>query len=277
MEERIPKIIHQVWIQGEQNIPEKFIANIKKIKKMHSDWTYILWDEISILQLLKNTNVEWYANYYKFNYLHQKVDYAKLIILFIYGGISIDIDAYTIKKLDTLYDKYDNYDLIVSYIKDINFIVNIFVCRRFTQCLNNGIFLGKPNTDILKYMIDKISYDCAMLDNKITCISNTTGPIYFHKHIFKYINSQRKKKSTIIILDNEYLEPCTLDDCNVTKNTYIKHEHNLSWLNVHFKNIIWLYFKYKMYVHVLLLLLFMWLFWFIKNRQWKGIFRRRNR
>lgn len=264
MDQKIPKIIHQIWIQGEENIPKDLSVNVKKIKQLHPEWKYMLWDEISILQLLKNTNREWLSNYYKFNYLHQKVDYAKLIILLIYGGIIIDMDAYTIKKLDSLYDKYGDYDFIASYVKEINTVTNYAVCRRFGKCLNNGIFLGKPNSDILDYMINNISYDCSILDSKITCISNTTGPIYFDKHIFKYINSVHKdNKSKILILDNDYLEPCTLNICDITGNTYIKHEHNISWVNDSIKKFIKLYLHYSIFFNILFLVLFVLLMYFI--------------
>jgi len=258
MSEKIPKIIHQIWIQGEENIPDDLIVNNRKIKELHPEWKYILWDEITILELLKKTNSEWYKNYYKFDYLHQKVDYAKLIILYIYGGIFIDMDAYTIKKLDGLINKYGEYDFIVSYAKEINPIVNFSVCRRFGKCLNNGIFLGKPNTDILNYMIGNISYECSMFKSKIDCIANTTGPVYFDTNLFKYINNDdNKNKSKILILDSDYLEPCTLDVCEVTGNTYIKHVHSQSWINDYIKDFIKLYIIYPNIFNILFLVLFM--------------------
>lgn len=264
MGEKIPKVIHQIWIQGEENIPEDLRVNNTKIKQLHPEWKYILWDEITILELLKKTNGEWYKNYYKFDYLHQKVDYAKLIILFLYGGIFIDMDAYTIKKLDRLFDQYGDYDFIVSYVNAINPVVNYGVCRRFGQCLNNGIFLGKPNTDILIYMLDNISFTCSNIESKINCISNTTGPTYFDKYVLKYINDVNKEnKSKILILDNEYLEPCTLNICEITGNTYIRHEHNLSWINYSLKEGIKVYLHNKIFFNSLFLLLLVFIIYFI--------------
>lgn len=257
MNTQIPKIIHQIWIQGEDEIPEHLSENKHKIIELHPEWQYILWDEISVLNLLKNTNKEWFKNYYKFNYLHQKVDYAKLIIIYIYGGIFIDMDAYTIQKLDSLFYKYGNYDFVVSYAKEINPMVNYSVCRRFSKCLNNGIFMGKPNTDILRFMINNITYDCSIIQNQVTCIANTTGPVFFDKHIFKYINdNENTNKSKILILDNDYFEPCTLDICEITGNTYIKHEHNISWINDSIRPLIKLYLNYTLLFNILFLFLF---------------------
>lgn len=242
----IPKIIHQIWIQGDELIPDKFKKNQDKIKELHKDWTYILWDEIKILTLLKDNNLDWLNKYYKFAYLHQKVDYAKLIILYLYGGICIDMDAYAKKKLDDLFEKCNNYDLVVSNFKDLGYIGNYVVCDKFSQCLNNGNFFGKPKTDILKFMIDSIKFECSALDYKIKCIHKTTGPTYFNNVLNDYIkNNKNTNKSKILILENEYLEPCTMDICEITDNTYIIHEHANTWINDYIRFIGEIYLKYN--------------------------------
>ncbi len=256
MRTTIPKIIHQIWIQGEEDIPEHLVVNQNRIKELHSDWEYILWDEISILQLLKNTNKEWFTTYYKFDYLHQKVDYVRLIILYVYGGIYIDMDAYTIKKLDSLFDKFSEYDFIVSYAKEKNFITNFAMCKKMSKCLNNGIIISKPNIDILSYLIYNVSYKCYSLDIKEHCILHTTGPEFFDKYILKYINTNEKgNKSKILMLDSDYLEPCALDICDVTDNTYIKHEQTMTWFNSYAKEFLRLYLHYTIIFNILLILL----------------------
>lgn len=261
---KIPKIIHQTWIQGEEMIPEELVEYKKQIQELHKDWTYILWDEIMILDLIKKTNKDWLKVYYKFEYLHQKVDYAKLIILYLYGGIFIDMDAYTIKKLDGLIDEYSEYDFIISYVKDINFIANYGICRKTSQCLNNGNFLAKPNSDILKYMIDNITYKCSLFDTKINCISKTTGPLFFNETILEYMSDNVPgKKSKIKILGNEFLEPCTLNICEVTDNTYIKHEHSQSWINEDIQFIIKTYLEYTNTCNFCILLIFILILYFI--------------
>jgi mannosyltransferase OCH1-like enzyme len=256
MRTTIPKIIHQIWIQGEDEIPKNLVVNKNKIKELHPDWEYVLWDEISIIELFKNTNKEWFAIYYKFDYLHQKIDYVRLIILYVYGGIYIDMDAYTIKKLDNLINKYSEYDLIVSYAKDINFITNYIGCRKMSKCLNNGVFIAKPKADILNYLINNVSYKCYTLDIKENCILHTTGPMFFDKYIFKYINTNEKEnKSKILMLNNDYFEPCALDICDVTDNTYIKHEHTMTWFNSYAKEFLRLYINYTIIFNWLFILL----------------------
>ena len=49
----IPKIIHNIWIQGYEDLPEKNKLNHINIKKLNPDWDFIIWDNKMILQLLK--------------------------------------------------------------------------------------------------------------------------------------------------------------------------------------------------------------------------------
>lgn len=229
MNNNIPKIIHQIWLQGENNISESNKIKINQIKKINQDWNYMLWDEINIINLIKN-NKEYLAKYYKFIYLHQKVDFAKFIILQKYGGIYIDIDCEVIKNLDTIFNKINNFDLVISKLSDkLDPVTNLLTCHKTKDCFNNGVIIAKPQTDILNFLINGFKDECSFFENKLLCIQNTTGPPIFNKLIDYYIINISKSK--ILILPYEYFEPCINKKCNITKNTYIVHKHDLSWLN----------------------------------------------
>ena len=91
-----PKIIHQIWLQGIDVIPSKYINNIETIKQFNPDYQHIIWDEKSILEII-NTNDSWKKTYFSFKHLHQKVDYARYVILWLKGGLYIDIDVTALK------------------------------------------------------------------------------------------------------------------------------------------------------------------------------------
>lgn len=262
----IPKIIHQIWLQGEMHISNKSREYINKIKNVHDitntkletdmrkrlgteaqeyrlgteTWEYRLWDEIQILNLLQKLDKKYIEKYYKFIYLHQKVDYAKFIILKEFGGIYIDIDCNVIKRLDGLFEYVKDYDFIISYISQKNKLFNYIGCGYANKCINNGIIISKKDTDICNYIIDKLKYDCnSIINRKSRCIQNTTGPTIFNNIIYSYLNDNNrgKFKSNVLILPPEFVEPCLFDVCNNTKNTYIQHLHEWSWIGVHYKNI----------------------------------------
>ena len=178
--ESIPKIIHQIWLQGKDQIPPKMEERRQTVLKINPEWEYILWDERSILELLYS-NKDWLKTYYKFDYLHQKVDYAKYIILYMYGGIYIDMDAWGIKPLLDL-PQLHKYDLIVSSMM-INTLEAMILCQE-KKCVNNGIILCSQHNPVMGKLVDNINSECSMLEPKQICINNTTGPHFFNRFIY---------------------------------------------------------------------------------------------
>lgn len=258
----IPHIIHQIWIQGENNIPDKFKENVLKIKKMHLQWHYILWDDIAIINLLRN-NKKLIDTYYKLDYLHQKVDFARYVILYLYGGIYIDMDAYTVKPLDSLFEKFKEYDLIVSKL-DLNSVENYVSCNH-NECLNNGVIISKKNSkcmfNIIKHIMNNLK--CEYKLTKSICINDTTGPKMFTTIINKFKHTEK-----VLILDYEWLEPCKSNSniCNDTENTYVKHEHELSWCSENMTLFNYYYYNYKKSIYCTsLLLMIIIMFFIIKN------------
>jgi mannosyltransferase OCH1-like enzyme len=252
MTDKIPRIIHQLWLQTERYVPKLFKDYSTKIKEINGDFKYVFWDENTILDLIKD-NEKYMKTYYSFSYMHQKIDFAKYIILYTFGGIFIDMDAYTIRKLSDLYTLktdsgkiIENYDVVVSYITG-NSIESMFMCRQ-TKCVNNGNILCKPGADFMKYMINEIinGDGCGDFTPKMICIQNTTGPILINSLIKKYDGP-----SDIKILDAEYLEPCIKNDCKTTKNTYILHKHAQTWIDGPIQKVVDFYFNNKILILII--------------------------
>jgi mannosyltransferase OCH1-like enzyme len=236
----IEKIIHQIWLQGEINIPNKYYRNIESVKKFHNSWQYMLWDEIKIIKLIL-TKKEWTDIYYKFIYIHQKIDFAKYIILYTYGGIYIDIDIEVIKSFDNLIEKNNKYDLIISK-SNVN-AYESFIATRSVNIYNNGIIIAKKNSKTLLLLINTIikKFYLPILEPKVLTINYTTGP-----YIFTDVIS--KNEDNVKILDSEYLEPCLIDNCTITSNTISIHKHELSWMPENLITIFNFYLKNKLTV-----------------------------
>lgn len=218
----IPRIIHQIWLQGSHHIPQKFQDNVVMIKEMHPEWHYVLWDEVAILTLIRSNSILT-ETYYKLNYLHQKVDFARYIILYMYGGVYLDMDAYTIKPLDDIVTQYADYDLIVSRV-NIGKLYSYFMCS-LPECLTNSVIIAKKSAYSLARLIDAIISNpgCGLLTSKYSCIQNTTGTDAFSNVITTYGDNVK-------VLPYEYLEPCILGECAVTDKTIVVHKHANSWL-----------------------------------------------
>jgi mannosyltransferase OCH1-like enzyme len=226
-------------MQGENEIPEKLKQNMKRIKEMHEDikWQYMFWDSDKITEMMRAEG--WIESYSKFIYLHQKVDFAKLVILYTYGGIFIDMDAYTHQPLDRLFDRYSNEDFVVSKVKTVNWITNYTVCGDGDFCINNGVYMGKAGADILLYLISVISKktECGEYESRMSCIRNTTGPLTFDGLIKKYLkhgrvfSSRSIRKSRVTILPYDVMEPCIYDECDISDDTYVVHKHENTWIS----------------------------------------------
>lgn len=109
---RIPKIIHQIWLEGSP-IPEKMTKNQKSWKDKHPHWEYHLWtqNEIEFLYL-KNGNL--YKNTHD---LKQKSDILRYEILYQFGGVFIENNLECLKPLDILNENCDFYAGLTTQIR----------------------------------------------------------------------------------------------------------------------------------------------------------------
>lgn len=119
----IPKIIHQTW--KDTNLPDIFSNILNENKKINEEFDFKLWihspidykyfendndidNRYNIDKLIKNFSKELYMIYLKCKYGVQKSDIARLIILYQYGGIYIDLDILSIKSFNNLIDYNSN-------------------------------------------------------------------------------------------------------------------------------------------------------------------------
>ena len=242
----IYKIQHQLWIGG-ASIPKELRKYSKINKNLNPDWRYELWNDIKIEALMNEHGYD--RTYNEFIYMHQKIDFAKYVILYCYGGIYLDFDSYCMKSLNGLIEENIKYDLILSKL-NCNMMENYLHCNHH-YCVNNGIIYAKPKNKILKLLIDKIvsNHHCIDQISKMVCIEQTTGPTRLTDIIVEHLDD------TVKLLEPEYLEPCILDVCHITKNTYVVHKHNGTWFSPQTKQIFTLYMNYKNPIYALFIIL----------------------
>lgn len=94
---KIPKKIHYFWVGGNP-IPESLQRCIDSWREYNPDYEILRWDE---------SNYDFSVNSYMREAYEQKAwgfvpDYARLDIIYRYGGIYLDTDVETIRKLDVL-------------------------------------------------------------------------------------------------------------------------------------------------------------------------------
>jgi hypothetical protein len=98
---KIPKIIHQVWLE-DKPLPKAFVNFRKKLCSLHPDWEIYQWTakEVASLGLEPmGGNVT----------LEERTNNYKAAILDTFGGVIVDPDVELLSSLDELNRKYDFY------------------------------------------------------------------------------------------------------------------------------------------------------------------------
>ncbi len=236
----IPLIIHQIWFQGIKNIiqPYKncFIKNIKFLE--NTNWNHYFWDQTRIENFIKNEYSDYWNIYSKCDILVQKLDVARYLILYHYGGCYMDMDMEILK--DFKYLLKDNDELVFSLTKQLGY--------------NNGILFSSKNNifwlDFLKDVDKKINL--FKFDNMLN-IQFSTGPINFTS----FINTNYKDYK-IKSLPFKYLEPCeTSYNTFITDEAYVINHYGNSWINPFYKYFIKLYSNKKYLLGIILLIFFL--------------------
>jgi len=257
----IPKTIHQIWFQGEDKIPPHLKEYHKTWVELNPNYEVLVWDEIKIDNLLTafpdKKIVEMYKNY---KYMIQKIDLAKYIILYMYGGTYIDMDMKCLKSLDSVIK--DDSEIIVSNMP-ANFFHRVFFTFGgydfFSDMINNGVIITIPQHPLI-YDIIQTCYKNkdSSLDtyNKSLYVFYTTGPVCVSASIHKYM--RETEGSNIEILDNTYFEACDrtnikTDDCKPPEHAIGVHIFENSWLTTGESTIVQVFIAfYRNWMYILL-------------------------
>lgn len=210
-QEKIPRTIHYCWF-GKNAIPFHLQKCIDSWKKFCPDYKIIRWDE---------SNYDISKNKYMFQaYKNRKYgfvpDYARLDIIYQFGGIYLDTDVELIRSLDDLlpYEFYCGFEDEYYIALGLGF----------------GAVKGHP---LIKKMID--TYE--NLDFVKEGTLNLTGsPVYQSKVMMNQgfkLNGEYQEKDGMGVLPFDAFAPggmLLLPD-EITDNTFSIHHYDASWVD----------------------------------------------
>lgn len=197
----IPKTIHQTW--SDDPVPPiiNYIReeNAKILKSL--GYEIILWTDNMILKLIN----EYYPDFYKiYNSARtgvQRGDIARIILVYHYGGIYIDLDILVLRDFAELLDMTrDTFYVSYEPAEQTKLIYNNdrYICNAFFAANKNNPFLHKLLRNIPEY-INRHGYD---LFNKFDIF----GGYYILLNINDY-DKEMKEKDIFIIEDRELIYP----------------------------------------------------------------------
>ena len=206
----IPKKIHYFWF-GENKKSDLVMKCINSWKKYCPDYEIIEWNE-SNYDVHKNEYMEQAYLAKRWGFVS---DYARLDIIYNYGGIYLDTDVEIIRPFDIGFEK--------KQVSSNSFFVN--TGQGFgAEALNPGI---KKMLDVY----DNIFFFKDGRENLKTCpYYNTEALVGLG---MKQENVYQNIRGIISIYPSEYFCPINWKNqkCEITKNTYSIHHFNASWLS----------------------------------------------
>lgn len=207
----IPKIIHYMWLGG-KNLPENLQKCVDSWKRYCPDYEIKCWNE-SNYDINKNLYMKQAYENKAYGFVP---DYARLDILYNYGGIYLDTDIELIRNLDELLYQ----DAFCSVEK--------------WQLVNFGGCSGAVKGN--KYLKKLISFrDTLTFVNEDGSLNrNTCGyyDTYFAVNNGYIINGKNQTIEDITIYASDYFHPYDYmsGECRITENTFSIHHFNGGWL-----------------------------------------------
>lgn len=221
---KIPKIIHQIYFQGEAAIPADYSRYRQSVLDFHPDWEYYFWDEKQCRSFVQE-NYPWFLEVYDaYPYWIQRCDSIRYFLLYHYGGFYIDLDIEFLKPID---DLLEDYELIFSkLIKFSNVIMGSIPRHPLWQKVFQELDKRKseiPQTN--KPLVNKMS----------RYIIYSTGPVLLNDCI---LAEKYHEKNTVRVCPGYIFEPDAPREINGKivkfkdkKMSYSIHHMSHGWLS----------------------------------------------
>lgn len=210
------KIIHYVWISDKKDIPKNQMEIIEKTLSVNDDFSVKIWNIDSI----KEFNIK--NKYFNKAIANKKwafaSDYIRLKILYEYGGLYLDTDLLSLKKISGFFKEHKDFDLVLGF--EYKYLIStgfIWVKDKknpvLKEILDHYDFFDNYNNDKIKFIVNNYIWTKILID-KYGMILNDQNQILNNK---------------ILIVNHNYFSSIN----NQTSESFFLHKHLLSWKENH--------------------------------------------
>lgn len=222
----IPKIIHQMWLQGRDNMPEAYIQSIETWQACNADWEYKFWDEPSILELLSNHYPEYVEQWTSIDKIIKKCDAARYFILHYYGGVYADLDTFCYGQISDLISllSLDEVDIILSeeshepHCWKSKIRQMVAEKQELETIVGNAVLISTSRQDFWLEFLDQ----SFMVASKSVLESFSTW------HLTKFLDSRQSKSHVAVIPSDYLLSMHYIEGCS-----FSTHMYHATWFNYH--------------------------------------------
>lgn len=211
-EQQIPKKIHYCWF-GKSPIPERNLKWMESWKKCCPDYEIIRWDEGNY-DVSKNAYIHEAYQQKKWGFVS---DYARLDVVFHYGGIYLDTDVEIIRSYDELlYQKA---------------FAGVEADRKIALGLGFGARKGHPVIGELMQLYENISFIQGNGNSNLTTCVTLQHPFYKKKGFidngeYQIIDGLTVYPETVLAAEDFYT-----GELRITSDTFSIHHYDGSWLD----------------------------------------------
>lgn len=97
---RIPKIIHFVFLNSKEHLPEVFSKCVERTKSLHPNWRIEIYNEHDAEEIILENLPELLPVFKGYGHYVQRADLFRAILVYIFGGFYMDMDMFCLKPLD---------------------------------------------------------------------------------------------------------------------------------------------------------------------------------
>ena len=209
----IPKIIHQLWSETNEPLPEIFRLFGESWKENHPDWKYEFWDNDRMNRFVQDFYPQYWETYQSFQYDVQRWDAVRYLILYRIGGMYVDFDTECLRPHNELFaDKTCCFSMepkshAIRYNKQLLF--------------SNSLMVSTPNHPFMKKIIETVfSYTpkTAALTAKQRGleIMTTTGPF-----ILVDIYNSCPDKENVFLIPAQHVSPFDKNEIALIRHGYV--------------------------------------------------------
>lgn len=204
---KIPKIIHQVWSETYQPLPEQFKIFSETWKEHYPDWEYILWDNKKMNEFVQKSYPHYWNIFNNYPYDVQRWDAIRYLILDKIGGMYVDFDYESISPIDKLIE-----DKTCCFSLEPKSHINAFK-REVDDVFNNALMLNTPGHPFMHKIVETVFSESMLHYDapKNICVYNTTGPWIL---IDLYYDLTEEEKKQVYLIPAEYVTPFDLPQAN---------------------------------------------------------------
>lgn len=201
----IPKIIHQIYLQGEVNIPDNIKASVHELRQRNPNWEYRLYDETQILKYIQQHYGQETLDTYLLineNYAAARSDFFRYLLMYQEGGVYLDLKSSCAVPFDDILHHDDEF-IICGWENEAGQQYQGYGINKHLKSLKNGEYqqwniITKPHSPFLKAVIDEVNfrihhYTPMKYHVGRKGVLNTTGPVPYSLAIEKIIQTQAYK------------------------------------------------------------------------------------